>query len=108
MIDFWDVHGLIFIVCMFCFPRLTMLFATTWGGFLWWLGWLFAPRLAVAIMATTVYWDSNTLLVVITWLWALGGEGTEKTTLKRKVWRRQWRRGKPSGEVIEGTAEILE
>ena len=41
--DFWQHHGIWFIVFMFFFPRLTMLFATVWGGWLWWLGWLLAP-----------------------------------------------------------------
>jgi hypothetical protein len=77
--DFWQHHGIWFIVFMFFFPRLTMLFATVWGGWLWWLGWLFAPRLTVAILATTYYWDTNTVLVVLTWFWAFSGEGAEKT-----------------------------
>lgn len=89
MVDFWTVHGLIFVACMFFFPRLTMLFATAWGGPLWWVGWLFAPRLTVAIVATTLYWHTNTVLVVITWLWALGGEGTEKQVVRRRIWRRR-------------------
>lgn len=79
-VNFWDVHGVFFILFMFCFPRLTMLFATTvGGGFLYWLGWLLAPRLTVAILATTCFWETNTVLVVFTWIWALGGETTEKT-----------------------------
>lgn len=78
--NFWDVHGLFFILFMCFFPRLTMLFATVWGGFLWWVGWFFAPRLTVAILATTYYWDTNPVLCVFTWLWALAGESGEKVT----------------------------
>jgi len=79
-INFWDVHGLLFILCMFFFPRLTMLFATTvGGGFLYWLGWLLAPRLTVAIIATTCFWTTNPVLCVLTWIWALGGESCEKS-----------------------------
>ena len=82
MENFWDYHGPIFIFFMFFFPRLTMLLATTTGGgILYWLGWLFAPRLTVAILATTLFWDSNTVLVVLTWFWALAGESTEKTAV---------------------------
>jgi hypothetical protein len=76
--DFWDYHGYGFILCMFFFPRLTMLFATVCGGWLWWLGWFLAPRLTVAIIATTHFWQENTVLCVLTWLWALGLETAEK------------------------------
>ncbi len=77
--SFWDVHGLVFILFMAFFPRLTLLLSSVaTGGLLWWLGWLFAPRLLVAILATDAYWHTNTLLVVVTWFWALGGEGAEK------------------------------
>jgi len=107
MIDFWEVHGLIFIFFMFFFPRLTMLLATAWGGPLWWIGWLFAPRLTVAIVATTLYWETNTVLVVITWLWALGGEGTEKTTINKVGRRRKRRRIKDvSARGVDRSARV--
>lgn len=77
-IDFWQVHGMFFILFMFFFPRLTMFFATPWGGLFWWLGWLFLPRLTVAILATNNYWHTNKFLVVLAWVWALGGESVEK------------------------------
>jgi hypothetical protein len=57
------------------------------GGILWWLGWLFVPRLLVAILATFVYWHTNTFLVVLTWIWALGGESSEKKIISSKVKR---------------------
>lgn len=76
--NFWDNHGLLFIIFMCIFPRLTLLLATVWGGLLWWLGLIFMPRLMVAILATTYYWNTNKILVISTWFWALGGEGTEK------------------------------
>jgi hypothetical protein len=81
MTSFWNHHGLIFLFFMFFFPRLTMLFTGicfAWSGFLFWLGWIFAPRLTVAILATNVYWVSNPILCVITWMWALSGEVFEK------------------------------
>jgi hypothetical protein len=88
MVNFWDVHGLWFIFFMFFFPRLTLLFSSVlFGGFFWWVGWLIAPRLLVAILATTSFWDTNMILVVITWLWALGGEGTEKTVIRKRIKR---------------------
>ena len=83
--NFWDVHGIWFIIFMFFFPRLTLLFSSVaFGGVLWWLGFIFAPRLLVAILATTAYWHTNTVLVVLTWFWALGGETTEKVAISRR------------------------
>ena len=77
--SFWDIHGVWFILFMCIFPRLTLLFSSVvTGGMLWWLGWILAPRLLVAILATNSYWETNTLLVVCTWFWAIGGEGAEK------------------------------
>lgn len=82
--NFWDVHGIGFIICLFFFPRLTLLFSSVAaGGFLWWLGFIFAPRLLVAILATTAYWQTNTILVILTWLWAIGGESAEKRALQK-------------------------
>ena len=72
--DFWDYHGLWFILFLLLFPRLTMLFATVWGGFLWWIGWFFIPHLTVAILATINFWDSNPVLVILTWIWACIGD----------------------------------
>ena len=87
--NFWDVHGLIFIAFMCFFPRLTLLLSSVaTGGLVWWLGWIFAPRLLVAILATSAYWQTNTILVVITWIWALSGETAEKTIVgKRSISR---------------------
>jgi len=84
--NFWDTHSILFIICMMFFPRLTMLFGTAFGGgFLYWLGWVFAPRLTVAIIATMLYADTNIVLIVFTWLWALGGETAEKSLVKSKA-----------------------
>jgi hypothetical protein len=70
MNDFWDNHGYWFIFFIMFFPRLTLLFATTWGGFLWWVGWVLAPEITVAILATIHYSETNIALVVFSWLWA--------------------------------------
>jgi len=86
MIDFWIAHGWWFILFMFFFPRLTMMFGTAvcWaGGPLFWFGWIFLPRLTVAIIATGTYWDSNPVLVVFTWLWALSSGGAHSSTAKK-------------------------
>lgn len=78
MHDFWEHHGILFIAFMFFFPRLTLLFATAWGGLLWWLGWIFAPRILVAVLATAKFWDANPALVICAWIWALCLEPAEK------------------------------
>lgn len=84
--NFWDAHGFLFVIGMFFFPRLTLLFSSVaTGGILWWLGFLFAPRLLVAILASVAYWTTNPLLVILTWLWALAGETFEKKVVHTKV-----------------------
>jgi hypothetical protein len=83
--DFWQVHGWLFLVCIVFFPRLTMLFAVaTPFGWLAWLGWLITPRLLVAILATTYYWDTNPILCIFAWLNMLSA-GSWSTTETVKV-----------------------
>ncbi|MEK7120652.1 MAG: hypothetical protein AAB840_01010 [Patescibacteria group bacterium] len=54
--DFWQVHGIWFLIFMALFPRTTMLLATAHPiGCLSWLGWLVAPRILAAIIATHYY-----------------------------------------------------
>lgn len=89
--SFWQVHGIFFLIFMFFFPRLTMLFSGicfAWSGLLFWLGWIFLPRLTVAILATTVYWQTNTILCILAWFWALGGEIFEKRSTAYVVKKR--------------------
>jgi hypothetical protein len=76
--DFFQVHTWLFLVAATFFPRLTMLFAVMVPfGPLHWLGWLFAPHLTVAILATTYYWDTNPILCIVAWFVALGGTAGE-------------------------------
>lgn len=78
-IDFWQKHGVFFLVFITFFPRLTLLFSSVAsGGFLWWLGLIFCPRILVASLATVSYFHTNPILVVISWIIALGGETMEK------------------------------
>jgi hypothetical protein len=77
--DYWSNHGFLFLVFIAAFPRLTLLFSSViTGGFFWWLGWLFSPRLLVAVLATQAYWEKNPALVIASWLVAWGGETSEK------------------------------
>lgn len=84
--NFWRQHGLLFLVFVTFFPRLTLLFSgVAWGGLLWWVGLIFAPRLLVAVLATLAYWNQNPLLVVCAWLIAMGGESSEKYMVVRRT-----------------------
>lgn len=81
--DFWQVHGFWFLFFIILFPRLTMLFAVMVPfGWLAWLGWLFTPRLLIAILATTYYWDTNPVLCVFAWLNMVFGGGSTGATAK--------------------------
>lgn len=78
-IDFYQKHGFFFLVFITLFPRLTLLFSSVvTGGFFWWLGFIFCPRILVASLATVSYFHTNPILVVISWIVALGGETMEK------------------------------
>lgn len=87
--DFWQVHGLFFLIAIAFFPRITMLVVGTVSSFglLGWLGWIFAPHLTVAILATTIYWHTNPVLCVIAWLVALGGTSSEGAVAKKTASR---------------------
>ncbi len=92
-VDFWQVHGWAFLIGLVFFPRITMLvagtalefmkFASPWG-ILAWIGWMFAPYLVIAILASTFYWDTNPGLCVGAWILAVSGTGGESYTATRK------------------------
>lgn len=90
-IDFFTKHGWIFLITVALFPRLTLLVSglifnsIEFGGLFWWLGFFFAPRILVAILATVAYWQTNKVLVILSWLIALGGESSEKIVIKRRM-----------------------
>ncbi len=91
--DFWQHHGFLFLIAIACFPRITMFIVgtVTSFGLLGWLGWIFAPHLTVAILATTIYWHTNPVLCVIAWLFALGGtSGEAKATSRATGSRRRY------------------
>lgn len=85
-VDYWSRHGFWLLVGLALFPRLTLLFSSIpFGGVLWWLGWIFAPRFLVAILATLAYWQPNPALVLFAWFFAIGGETGEKIIMRRQV-----------------------
>ena len=78
-IDFFQKHGILFLIFITILPRLTLLFSSVaFGGFFWWLGFFICPRILVASLATVAYFHTNPVLVVISWIVALGGESMEK------------------------------
>lgn len=92
--SFWSEHGLFFLVFITLFPRLTLLFSSVpFGGLFWWLGFFFAPRFLVAILATVSYWHNNPILVMVALMVALGGESSEKYVLSKNI-NVVWPRGK--------------
>ena len=82
--DFFTNYGWITLICLAIFPRLTLLFASfATGGVLWWLGWLIAPHLLVAILSLS-YWDTNPVLVLFAWFVAFCGTSGEADILTPK------------------------
>lgn len=78
-VNFFDKHGIFFLIFITIFPRLTLLFSSVaFGGVIWWLGFFFCPRVLVATLATVAYFHTNPVLVTISWIVALGGETMEK------------------------------
>lgn len=85
-VDYWDRHGYWLLFFLATFPRLTLLFSSIpFGGLFWWIGFFFAPRVLVAILATIGYWHTNPLLVIASWLFAISGESSEKYFVQKKV-----------------------
>lgn len=103
-VDFFDKHGIFFLIFITIFPRLTLLFSSVVsGGLFWWLGFFFCPRILVASLATVSYFHTNPLLVVISWLVALGGETMEKAGIggRRKFVFRTYQAGPVPGGYQE-------
>jgi hypothetical protein len=90
-IDFFSKHGWIFLFSIALFPRLTLLISgllfssIEFGGLFWWLSFFFAPRILVAVLATVAYWQTNQILVILSWLIAMGGESSEKIIIKKRM-----------------------
>lgn len=84
--DFWQVHGWLFLIAAAFFPRLTMLFAVSVPfGLLAWAGWLFVPHLTVAVLATMYYWHTNPVLCIIAWFVAFAGTAGEGKVASKRV-----------------------
>lgn len=98
-IDFYQKHGIFFLLFITLFPRMTLLFSSVLsGGVFWWLGFIFCPRILVASLATVSYFHTNPVLVVISWIVALGGETMEKAGIgsnKKRFVFKTYRAGQP-------------
>ena len=82
--NYWNEYGIWTVLFLALFPRLTLLFgAFASGGLLWWLGWIFAPHILVAVLAIP-FFDSNPVLVIIAWIIALIGTHSESRITKKK------------------------
>lgn len=90
--SFWDVHGLFFLAGLVLFPRITViLFSHVTGGLLFWVFFLLFPRIVIPILAAYHYWDTNPILVILSFLICISAETGEKTIVQRRVVRRRRR-----------------
>ncbi len=78
MENFWLNNSIFYALGLALFPRFSLLFCNIPGTILFWLGWLFLPRITIAILATIFYSGTNPFLVIFSWIFALGGESAEK------------------------------
>lgn len=71
-----EFHGVWFLICIALWPRITMLvtgICAAIGGPLFWLGFVLFPHITVAILATSIYWNTNPVLCCIAWWVAFAG-----------------------------------
>ena len=79
MENFWSNNSFILLIGLTLFPRLSLLFCNIPGTILFWIGWFVFPRITIAIFATFFYSSTNPILVILSWIIALGGESAEKS-----------------------------
>ena len=76
---FFENHSIWQLIAWMVFPRLMFwFFSVITGGFFFWLGVFFVPRIMVAFWATSYYWHTNPILCIVAWIIALTGESAEK------------------------------
>lgn len=74
--DFFEKYSLLTLLGLAFFPRITMFILLPWSGVFYVLGWIFAPHVVVAVLALN-YWETNPLLVVGAWCFAVIGTAFE-------------------------------
>lgn len=113
-IDFFAKHSWFFLFAIALFPRLTLLVSgllvgsIEFGGLVWWLGFFFAPRILVAVLATISYWHTNQVLVILAWLIALGGESSEKFVISRRMKSAPHKFNSYDGTTIDAEYKVKE
>jgi hypothetical protein len=84
--NYWEVHTVWFLIGLTFFPRLTVLiFSHVTGGPLFWIFFLLFPRIVIPILAAYHYWDTNPVLVIVSFAISLGGETGEKKVVHKTV-----------------------
>ena len=78
MENFWLNNSIFYAIALALFPRFSLLFCNVTGSIIFWIGWFFLPRITVAVLATIFYASTNPFLVILSWIFALGGESAEK------------------------------
>ena len=79
MEGYWTNNSILFLIGLTFFPRISLLFCNISGNILFWIGWFFLPRIMTAVLATYFYSSTDPLLVILSWLFAIGGETAEKS-----------------------------
>lgn len=71
--NYFDNHTTLALLGLAVFPRTTLLFASfSTGGLLYWISWLIAPRILIAVLAIPYIFE-NPFLVLISWVFAFEG-----------------------------------
>ena len=103
MENFWSHNSVLLLIGLSLFPRLSLLFCNISGTILFWIGWLIFPRITIAVFATLFYSYTNPILVIFSWVIALGGESAEKSYGYKVKKRGSFKQTKEIGfEVING------
>lgn len=71
--EFWNQHGLTFLIGMFLWPRMILIYyslipAQDIGAI---MEFLFVPRIFLASILTPIYWGANPTLISIYWVLAV-------------------------------------
>ena len=86
--DFFDahLHPIWYLIGWILFPRIMFWFVSAiTGGFGFWLGVFFCPYIMAAYWATHYYWDTNPVLCILVWIYALIGSSGETKTVSTKI-----------------------
>lgn len=78
----FEYHTVLQLLGWVLFPLIMFwFFSAIHGGFFFWTGVIFFPRIVAAFFATYYYWSTNPFICIIAWMVALSGETAEKTMI---------------------------